>query len=104
MNHAQDFTGLISEYVHSVMQDASDPELKAAATKTWNSLKRSTKCGPRRSVSDQCCYRCSMPFAAKLSWNEMDALGMQESPAASTSRSIAMHDIVGQNFINQSYT
>jgi hypothetical protein len=47
----QDFTGLISEYVHSVMQDTVEPELKAGAARTWSSLKRSTKCGPRRTVS-----------------------------------------------------
>lgn len=47
----QDFSSLVSEYVHSVVQDTLGDDLKQAAGKTWNSLKRSTKAGPRRSVS-----------------------------------------------------
>lgn len=49
----QDFSGLISEYVHSVSQqeEAAQPTVAAAAAKVWASLKRSTKAGARRSVS-----------------------------------------------------
>lgn len=58
----QDFTGLISEYVHSVVRDGpsagsgggapppGDEAVRAAAESTWTALKRSTKAGPRRTV------------------------------------------------------
>ncbi|KAF8058864.1 KIN14I [Scenedesmus sp. PABB004] len=52
MPPSKDFTALISEYVHSAVQDMDDAEeAKAAAAATWAALKRSTKCGPRRTVS-----------------------------------------------------
>eukprot|EP00877_Chromochloris_zofingiensis_P014605 jgi/Chrzof1/9399/Cz04g01170.t1 len=47
---SKDFSSLVSEYVHSVVQDTLGDDLKQAAGKTWNSLKRSTKAGPRRSL------------------------------------------------------
>jgi hypothetical protein len=60
--HPQDFTGLISEYVHGVVRDGpaltsgggapapGDEAVRSAAEATWAALKRSTKAGPRRTV------------------------------------------------------
>eukprot|EP00878_Enallax_costatus_P030168 GHUV01032825.1.p1 GENE.GHUV01032825.1~~GHUV01032825.1.p1 ORF type:complete len:1266 (+),score=433.04 GHUV01032825.1:2206-6003(+) len=51
MPPSKDFTGLISEYIHSAVQDMDDAEeAKQAAVATWQALKRSTKCGPRRTL------------------------------------------------------
>uniref|UniRef100_A0A383VU44 Kinesin motor domain-containing protein n=1 Tax=Tetradesmus obliquus TaxID=3088 RepID=A0A383VU44_TETOB len=51
MPPSKDFTGLISEYVHSALQDMEEgEEAKEAAAATWAALKRSTKCGPRRTL------------------------------------------------------
>jgi len=65
MPPSKDFTGLISEYVHSVVRDGpaaisaaggapapapGDEAVRAAAEATWSALKRSTKAGPRRTV------------------------------------------------------
>ena len=42
---------LVSEYIHGVANDESElQDVRAMAAKTWNSLKRSAKAGPRRTV------------------------------------------------------
>ncbi|KAK9815534.1 hypothetical protein WJX72_005298 [[Myrmecia] bisecta] len=51
MPPSKDFVGLVSEYVHTVSHnEQEDPEVKAMALKTWNSLKRSAKAGARRTL------------------------------------------------------
>eukprot|EP00775_Hariotina_reticulata_P011897 gene11897-12041_t len=51
MPPSKDFTGMISEYVHGVVQDMDSLELaKPEAVATWAALKRSTRCGPRRTL------------------------------------------------------
>jgi hypothetical protein len=47
----QDFVGLVSEYIHGVAHDETEaPHVRGLAGKTWVSLKRSAKAGPRRTV------------------------------------------------------
>ncbi|MEW5314403.1 MAG: hypothetical protein WDW38_005908 [Sanguina aurantia] len=51
MPPSKDFVGLVSEYIHSVAHDESEhPAIKALAGRTWTSLKRSAKAGPRRTL------------------------------------------------------
>ena len=48
----QDFVGMISEYIHATVHDEAEaPRVRNLASKAWNALKRSTKAGPRRTVS-----------------------------------------------------
>lgn len=43
---------MVSEYIHSVAHDdQEEPVVRGLAARTWNSLKRSAKAGPRRTVS-----------------------------------------------------
>lgn len=52
MPPSKDYVGLVSEYVHTVSHnDAEEANVRAMALKTWNSLKRSAKAGPRKTVS-----------------------------------------------------
>jgi len=45
----KDYVGLVSEYIHNVAHDEGEPtEVRALATRAWNSLKRSAKAGARR--------------------------------------------------------
>ncbi len=47
----QDFVSLVSEYIHGVANDEVElATVRSTAAKTWNSLKRSAKAGPRRTV------------------------------------------------------
>lgn len=47
----QDFVSLVSEYIHGVANEETEPaNVRSTAAKTWNSLKRSAKAGPRRTV------------------------------------------------------
>ena len=58
MPPSKEYVGLVSEYVHTVSHnDSEDPEVKAQAMRTWNSLKRSAKAGPRRTVSSKAALR-----------------------------------------------
>lgn len=42
---------MVSEYIHSVAHDDyEDAGIREQASHTWNSLKRSAKAGPRRTV------------------------------------------------------
>lgn len=51
MPPSKDYVGLVSEYVHTVSHnDAEEASVRAMALKTWNSLKRSAKAGPRKTV------------------------------------------------------
>ncbi len=52
MPPSKDYVGLVSEYVHTVTHNESEePNVRAMAQRTWNSLKRSAKAGPRKTVS-----------------------------------------------------
>lgn len=43
---------MVSEYIHAVAhEEQEDTYVRQLATRTWNSLKRSAKAGPRRTVS-----------------------------------------------------
>lgn len=43
---------MVSEYIHSVAHDEyEEAYVREQASQTWNSLKRSAKAGPRRTVS-----------------------------------------------------
>lgn len=51
MPPSKDYMGLVSEYVHTVSHnEAEEPSVRAMAQRTWNSLKRSAKAGPRKTV------------------------------------------------------
>jgi len=51
MPPSKDFLGLVSEYIHGAAHDESEqPPLRQLATRTWHSLKRSAKSGPRRTL------------------------------------------------------
>lgn len=51
MPPSKDYVGLVSEYVHTVSHnDSEEPGVRAMAQRTWNSLKRSAKAGPRKTV------------------------------------------------------
>lgn len=51
MPPSKDYVGLVSEYVHTVSHnDAEEVNVRQMALKTWNSLKRSAKAGPRKTV------------------------------------------------------
>lgn len=51
MPPCKDFVGLVSEYIHTVAHDDMEATLvKALASKTWTSLKRSAKAGARRTL------------------------------------------------------
>ena len=53
MPPSKDYVGLVSEYVHTVSHnDSEEPSVRAMAQRTWNSLKRSAKAGPRKTVCD----------------------------------------------------
>ena len=53
MPPSKDYMGLVSEYVHTVSHNESEePSVRAMAQRTWNSLKRSAKAGPRKTVKD----------------------------------------------------
>ena len=42
---------MVSEYIHAVAhEEQEDAFVRQLATRTWNSLKRSAKAGPRRTV------------------------------------------------------
>ena len=52
MPPSKDYVGLVSEYVHTVSHnDSEEPSVRAMAQRTWNSLKRSAKAGPRKTVN-----------------------------------------------------
>jgi hypothetical protein len=72
----------VSEYIHAVANDEGEPTLvRTLASKTWNSLKRSTKAGPRRTVrtalvkaairSPTSCQSCLHVSSLRLSSQEM---------------------------------
>eukprot|EP00873_Tetraselmis_striata_P004861 jgi/Tetstr1/425125/TSEL_015587.t1 len=47
----KDYVGLVSEYIHSVSHDESEPvEIRQLATRAWGALKRSAKAGTRRTL------------------------------------------------------
>ena len=50
---SKEWVGLVSEYVHTVSHNEAelDRNVKRLALKTWHALKRSSKAGPRRTVS-----------------------------------------------------
>ncbi|CAD7703005.1 unnamed protein product [Ostreobium quekettii] len=51
MPPSKDYVGLVSQYIHSVCHEDSEPEeTRQIATHTWNALKRSAKAGARRSL------------------------------------------------------
>ncbi|GAX81265.1 hypothetical protein CEUSTIGMA_g8697.t1 [Chlamydomonas eustigma] len=51
MPPSKDFVSLVSEYIHGVANDEVElPNVRSTAGKTWNSLKRSAKAGPRRTL------------------------------------------------------
>ncbi|KAL3130979.1 hypothetical protein ABBQ38_000302 [Trebouxia sp. C0009 RCD-2024] len=57
MPPSKDYMGLVSEYVHTVSHnEAEEPSVRAMAQRTWNSLKRSAKAGPRKTLpsADEC--------------------------------------------------
>ena len=48
---SQEFVTMVSEYIHAVAhEEQEDAFVRQLATRTWNSLKRSAKAGPRRTV------------------------------------------------------
>ena len=76
LSRSQDFTGLISEYVHNTVRDgpatcgtpgAGDGVVRAAAEATWAALKRSTKAGPRRTVG---CGRTCAQGLSRDAWQQ----------------------------------
>ncbi|KAG1674602.1 hypothetical protein FOA52_001851 [Chlamydomonas sp. UWO 241] len=51
MPPSKDFLGLVSEYIHAVAHDEGQLQpVRQLASRTWNSLKRSAKSGPRRTL------------------------------------------------------
>lgn len=50
MPPSKEFIGLVSEYIHYVSHDDSEPQLKECAMRTWTALKRAAKAGPRRTL------------------------------------------------------
>ncbi|KFM24391.1 Xaa-Pro dipeptidase [Auxenochlorella protothecoides] len=53
MPPGRDFTGLVSEYVHTASRDeAEDEGVRALAARTWAALKRTTKAGQRRTLPE----------------------------------------------------
>jgi len=46
----KEFIGLVSEYIHNCAQSDPDGEARRMAARTWASLKRSAKAGPRRTL------------------------------------------------------
>ncbi|KAG2501877.1 hypothetical protein HYH03_000375 [Edaphochlamys debaryana] len=51
MPPSKEFVTMVSEYIHAVAhEDQEDAFVRQLATKTWNSLKRSAKAGPRRTL------------------------------------------------------
>lgn len=51
MPPGKELAGYISEFVHEHAHDQSlDPDIRAAALTTWQTLKRSVKAGPRKYV------------------------------------------------------
>mmetsp|Transcript_37392 Transcript_37392/g.110381 ORF Transcript_37392/g.110381 Transcript_37392/m.110381 type:complete len:1168 (-) Transcript_37392:781-4284(-) len=51
MPPSKEFVGLISEYVHMVVQnEAGDPAVRDMATRAYSALNRSAKSGPRRTL------------------------------------------------------
>ena len=60
---SQDFVSLVSEYIHGVANEETEPEsVRSTAAKTWRALKRSAKAGPRRTVR----LTCISPVGAAL--------------------------------------
>ncbi|KXZ52314.1 hypothetical protein GPECTOR_10g946 [Gonium pectorale] len=48
---SNEFVTMVSEYIHAVAhEDQEDQFVRGLATRTWNSLKRSAKAGPRRTL------------------------------------------------------
>jgi len=51
MPPSKDFVSLVSEYIHGVANEETEPEsVRSTAAKTWRALKRSAKAGPRRTL------------------------------------------------------
>ena len=66
MPPSKDYVGLVSEYVHTVSHnDAEEANVRAMALKTWNSLKRSAKAGPRKPVRKSHNVRAKYKFAVR---------------------------------------
>lgn len=48
----QAYVALLSEYIHSVLHDDTESEIvRDLVNRVWTTLKRSTKAGPRKTVS-----------------------------------------------------
>ncbi|GLI62984.1 hypothetical protein VaNZ11_005841 [Volvox africanus] len=51
MPPSKEFVTMVSEYIHAVAhEEQEDTYVRQLATRTWNSLKRSAKAGPRRTL------------------------------------------------------
>ena len=67
MPPSKDYVGLVSEYVHTVSHnDSEEPSVRAMAQRTWNSLKRSAKAGPRKTVNFSAQQACQRPLFLAL--------------------------------------
>lgn len=65
MPPSKDYVGLVSEYVHTVSHnDSEEPSVRAMAQRTWNSLKRSAKAGPRKTVN----FHANTLFIGLYAW------------------------------------